>query len=73
MTKNPLMKYDRIKDVLIDIKNSHGSDVDINILRQEMAKNFNIIDHVALKRFLVSLDKLGLIQPSSLNRVKICL
>jgi hypothetical protein len=74
MVKNPLVKYESITNMLVKLKAKNNSDeVNIEDLRKEIALNFNIIDHIAVKRFMVSLDKLGLIKPSALaNKVKIC-
>jgi len=76
MSKNPLMKYEQLQAMLLELKEEAGTNViDIKNLRKAIALNFNIIDYVAQKRFLISLDKLGLIDGTStaVNKVKICL
>lgn len=76
MVKNTLLKYEILQKMLIDLKAKQGSEmIDVTELRKAIAINFNIIDHVAQKRFLISLDKLGLIdgKATPVGKVRVCL
>lgn len=73
MPRNDLERYTKILEMLKGLKNN-GDEVQLLSLKQEVAKNFGIIDHVALQRFLISLHKLGLIENGKKpEKVKICL
>lgn len=74
MPKNELITYDAIKNMLLSLKVEKGKEVRLDEIKRTSARTFNIIDYVALRRFMVSLDKLGFIKPSDKpEHVIICL
>ena len=64
MPKNQLITYDAIKNMLLTLKMEKGEEVRLDTIKNISARTFNIIDYVAMRRFMVSLDKLGFIKPS---------